>query len=206
MGVLGVLFVGDGQVAFFPQLGVRLHHSGLAVGNNWVAETRHLDRIPRPQEDQITHQNLVLESGTEVALLSLFHGFLELASNSRDCFHLSSLELSHLNIRVEHTFDKGGVSVDFVRLSDKFELLHDVEIGVQFDDHPRDSDTEVTRVFVDNVLEADESRTDGVGRPVENTVREAEFGSILDHAHFGICARLILHRIYGDRLEFSPAH
>lgn len=55
---------------------------------------------------------------------------LDLASNSRNGLELGSLELSYLNVRVEHSLDESSVFVNLVRLSNQLKLLHYLELSV----------------------------------------------------------------------------
>ena len=51
MRILRVFLVRDGQVTLFPELRVRLDHTGLAICYHWVAETGHVNAIPGAEED-----------------------------------------------------------------------------------------------------------------------------------------------------------
>ena len=56
---------------------------------------------------------------------------------------IHSSELGHLQLRSEHTLDKSGIPLALVRLTNQFELLHDLELGVHFNDYTSRADSEV---------------------------------------------------------------
>ena len=96
--------------------------------------------------------------------------------------------------------------MDLERLSYQLKLFHHVEVGVELDNNTSHAHSEMTRVLIHDVLEPDKRSTHGIGRSVEHTVREAEFRSILDHAHFCVSTCLVLHRVHRDGLELSPSY
>lgn len=108
---------------------MRLEHASLTVGDDWVAEARHVNTVPSSQENDIAHENLVFKGSSEgtVSLWVLDHS-LDTSTNSRDSLQRGSLEFSNFKSAREHTLDEGCVLHDLVRLSDQLKLLHDVEL------------------------------------------------------------------------------
>lgn len=97
--------------------------------------------------------------------------------------------------------------MDLEGLTDELELLHDFELRVNFDDSSGDADAEMGDVFpclILQLLDTNESRTEGIGRAVEGSVAGTKFGCVFNHTKpLGldiICA------IDWNCLELPPAH
>jgi hypothetical protein len=133
---------------------MRLEHPCLAIEYQWVVEPGDLHLVPGLAEYNVTLQYLVFEGSSEAAIRSVFFDdFLDLTSNSADCADLGPGKLGHLKLAVKHALDKGGVFVNLERLTNKLQLLHYFELGVELDDSASDTDTEVRDVLSRVILE-----------------------------------------------------
>ena len=164
--------------------------------------------VPSLTENDIALKNFVLESSSETAIWSsLLDWFLDLPSNATDCSNLSTLELCDFEFAVKHTLDESCVFVDLEWFTDQFQLLHYLELRVQFNYNTCDTNSEMRNVFTSGVLkllDSNESCTYCISRTIEGCITETEFWSVFNHSE-----TLSLHIICAINwhcLELSPAH
>ena len=97
--------------------------------------------------------------------------------------------------------------MDLEGLTDELELLHDLELRVNFNNGSSDTDAEMGDVFaclILQLLDTDESGTEGIGRAVEGCIAGAEFGCVFNHTK---PLRLdIICAIDWHCLELPPTH
>lgn len=174
VSILRVNFLGDRQVSFLPQLRVGFQQPRVSIrrSDDRVAEPWHIYSVPSLEEDKVTLQDLVLKTGSECTSWSaLLNNLLDLASYTRDSSDLRSSELCHLDLGVEHTFDEGSILVDLIGLSNQLELLHDLELRVDFNDNSSNADSEARLILsIGNVLNAYKSCSNSEGRGIEDTI------------------------------------
>ena len=112
-----VRLLGNRQISLLSKLSMRFQHTSVAIGYHRVAESRNIDGVPSPSKDQVTHQNFVFKGGSKVTWLAFFDLAFDLTPDSRHCLQLSSLELSHFDVGVEHSLNESSVLVNLVGLS-----------------------------------------------------------------------------------------
>lgn len=198
----------DREALLSAKLGVGLQKTGLSIEDKGVAESRDLHLVPSLAKDNVALKNFVFECRAEASLRSpLFYGLLDLTSDPAHRAHLCPLELSDLELAVEHALDKGSVFMDLERFADQLQLLHDLELRVEFHYNPSDAHSKVGHVFPCVVLklrDTNESRTDGESRTIKGGVAKAELRGVFNHAE-----ALGFHVVCAEDwhcLEFAPAH
>ena len=128
VSIAGVFLLWNGKVTFPSKLTVRLKHTGLAIGDDWIAESRQIDSVPGPTKDDITSENLVFKRGSKCAIvLWIFNHSFDATSDTRDCLERGTSEFGNFKTTREHTLDESRVFHDFVWLADQFKLLHHFE-------------------------------------------------------------------------------
>lgn len=85
---------------------------GQEIGDG-VVEAVWVDGVPGAEEDDVAHEDLVLEGSAKVPL-RLGERFLDLAPDAGDGAHGGAVELGDLEGGAEHVSDEGGVAEDFV--------------------------------------------------------------------------------------------
>ena len=97
--------------------------------------------------------------------------------------------------------------MDLEGLTDELELLHDLELRVNFYYGSGHADAEMGDIFpclILQLLDTNESRTQGIGRAVEGSVAGTEFGCVFNHAKpLGLD---IISAIDWHCLELPPTH
>jgi len=78
-----------------------------------VVEAVGFDGIPCSKEDNIAHEDLVFECGSEVTFW-FAEGFLDLAPNSGDGFDGCAFKFGDFDCGGEHVFDESCILEDFV--------------------------------------------------------------------------------------------
>jgi len=110
-----------------------------------VVEAVGFDGIPCSKEDNIAHEDLVFECGSEVTFW-FAEGFLDLAPNSGDGFDGCAFKFGDFDCGGEHVFDESCILEDFVWRSGKLELLDNLSRFVDVQNRSSCSDSE-TRVL-----------------------------------------------------------
>ena len=208
MSISRVLFLWDWQISLPPELAMRFEHASIAIRNDWIAESRHINPIPSSTEDDITHEDFIFEGCSEGASPRwVLHNSFDASANAWHCFQLSSSELRNFEVTCEHAFDKGSVFHNFIGLTDKFEFLHDLELGIHLKNYACSADSEMRNISIIQVLNTKEGRSDSKGRCIQNCVAEAEFRCVLYHSHALLSLQsIIFHRVNRYWLEFTPAY
>lgn len=97
--------------------------------------------------------------------------------------------------------------MDLEGLTDELELLHDLELRVNFNYGSGDTDAEMGYVFpclILQLLDTNEGGTEGIGWAVEGCVAGTEFGCIFNHAK--PLSLDIICAIDWHGLELPPTH
>mmetsp|Transcript_16919 Transcript_16919/g.40557 ORF Transcript_16919/g.40557 Transcript_16919/m.40557 type:complete len:204 (+) Transcript_16919:728-1339(+) len=163
----------------------------------------HLD--PRPQEDDVRGQQLVLERGSEHTVLALDR-LLDLASDPAHRPNRSALELSHFQSAGEHAFDEAGVLEDLFGLADQLQLLdHPRCASVELGDDACRCDAEARRRRVEQLHRHKACRRRG-HRAVDLGEAMHVLRRVLDHAVALLAGDDGLEREQRHRLEPPPAH
>ena len=172
----------------------------LLVGEDRIVVSLKDDFVPSSAEDNVRHQDLVLESSSERALASLLAHLLYLSPDPRNRSDLGSDVVRHFHRRVEHAFDEGGVLHDFQGFADEFDFLHDFEGLVDFGHDGGACDSELFEVVPDRLRE-DHARVLLHEVAVEDGVAELMLGRVLQVTHAVV---LVLGRKDDHRLVPSP--
>ena len=162
---------------------MRFEHARLPVEDERVAEAGDLHLVPGLAEHDVALQDLIFEGSPEASLTCPFlHVLLDLTADTTDCADLCACELSDLELAIEHALDEGGVLVDLKGLTDKLELLHDLELGVHLYNSTSHADSEMRDILALTILQflhTNEGSTHGISWSVEGGIAEAEFRCIL---------------------------
>lgn len=135
---------------------------------DWVVKSVWLHAVPGPQEDDVGHEDLVLEGGAEVAF-RFAEGAFDLSPNAGDGTDGCSFEFGDLDGGAEHVANEGGVAEDLIGLAGQLEFLDDLRRLIDVKDDTCCGDTEA-RIGVAEGLNAAEA---GVGCD-QGTVEGAE--------------------------------
>ncbi len=119
----------------------------VTIRDYWIVYFRNFNLVPSTTEYDVTHKDLIFKRRSETAWLHAFLNCpLNCTSDARDRFELCACKLSGLEVSIKHAFDESSVFVYFERFADQFELLHDFELSVDFDDYACSTDAEVSLV------------------------------------------------------------
>lgn len=155
--------------------------------------------MPGAQEDNVAHQDLVLERRA-VAAVRLRKRLLDLTSDARHRPDVGAFKLGDLERGREHVFDERRVLEDLVRRPSELELLDDptAAVDVEHDSSCRDAKV---RVVWRHAGECAQAGVRSDRRAVEGGEAMRMLRSVLEHAIPGA----VVERENGQGLEAPPA-
>mmetsp|Transcript_19763 Transcript_19763/g.54424 ORF Transcript_19763/g.54424 Transcript_19763/m.54424 type:complete len:303 (+) Transcript_19763:231-1139(+) len=168
--ILAVPLVWHKNSCLGAQLPDQLRWPPLGHVDHGVIELLRLHADPALADHQVREQDAILEGRAEVTLVAL--GLLDLAADPAHRLDLRASVLAHFEVGSEHVTDERGVPENLVRLANKLQLLHDVEVGGRLEHHGCRADAVVV-----HLLPAPEG---------EHTRVRGDCGTVVRHGAVGV--------------------
>lgn len=147
--IFRVFVLREFDATLFTKFIVSLKKTSSSVGYHWVTETRDVDLVPGLAEHNITLDKLIFKSSSESPIRStLLNRLLDRASYTTRSPNLSTYEFGNFQAGVEHTLDKRSIFHDLIWLTDQLKFLHNLELGVEFDNYSGNTEPEMRHVFL----------------------------------------------------------